>query len=121
MILGWIDWFWDRVDYFGSLCGCRGHSDPERGSTSDTRSLTIANGNANSHANAPSPATLEEVDRMYGTRKYHGPQGSFSRPGTYNYTGSPSPSPSPAIYAGGTAGSVVTTIESGVDLKEMRQ
>ncbi|KAL4810670.1 hypothetical protein BDV18DRAFT_398 [Aspergillus unguis] len=108
MILGWIDWFWDRVDYFSSLCKPE-REDVEQPSTDgDRRSLTVE-----------SPATLEDVDRIYGARTYHCPQNSFSRPGRARTNTSPG-----SIYAGSSAANstFTTTIESAnaVEFKEFK-
>ncbi|KAL4994043.1 hypothetical protein BDV10DRAFT_197824 [Aspergillus recurvatus] len=97
MILGWIDWLHDRFDDLADLLSRRHNAnrsrssltlnpaarsdrrrlnglDLELASTTDTQSDLITAVN--------SPTTLEEVDKLYGTRKYHVPKNSFSRPGT---------------------------------------
>ncbi|KAL4871482.1 hypothetical protein BDV12DRAFT_194248 [Aspergillus spectabilis] len=119
MVVAWYDWFLDRKD---DLCDClfyRGDrdrpSDLERVS-SGAYSLTAVN----------SPTTLEDVDKLYGTRKYHVPKNSFSVPvrGRASTIGGSTIAPStiaPSTIAG-TASTVTTVVTGGhgIELKELR-
>ncbi|KAL2871178.1 uncharacterized protein BJX67DRAFT_377781 [Aspergillus lucknowensis] len=97
MVRAWIDWAKDKKDAVAALLrgdGRRGRrstrqSDLERVSSDDDG----GGGDDNVHSlrtvsiSSPTPTTtmtgttLEDVDRLYGTRKYHAPQLSFSAPG----------------------------------------
>ncbi|KAL6236252.1 hypothetical protein BDW75DRAFT_117297 [Aspergillus navahoensis] len=97
MILGWRDWFHDRFDDLVDLLPKR--HDANRNCS--TLALNHATGSDHRRFNGldlelasttdtqfdliravDSPTTLEEVDKLYGTRSYHVPKNSFSRPGT---------------------------------------
>ncbi|KAL4922635.1 hypothetical protein BDW62DRAFT_435 [Aspergillus aurantiobrunneus] len=111
MALGWLDWAYDRKDDLVSLIRRDRRdrpSDLERVS-SDAQLTTAVN----------SPATLDEVDRLYGTRKYHVPQGSFSRPGRTSTMNTFDTSTGTTI-TGSTMGSTVTTVEGGFDLTALK-
>ncbi|KAL4821920.1 hypothetical protein BDW67DRAFT_189797 [Aspergillus spinulosporus] len=100
MILGWIDWFYNRFDALAGLLPGRDHANhsstvtlnPSAGAASDRRhgnefNLELASASTNdTHSDGAtavnSPTTLEEVDKLYGSRTYHVPKNSFSRPGT---------------------------------------
>ncbi|KAL3428740.1 hypothetical protein BDV09DRAFT_190704 [Aspergillus tetrazonus] len=100
MILGWIDWFHYRFDALADLLPGRDHTNrsssitlnPSAGAGSDPRQgngldLELASASTNdTHSDGvtvvESPTTLEEVDKLYGSRTYHVPKNSFSRPGT---------------------------------------
>ncbi|OJJ60236.1 hypothetical protein ASPSYDRAFT_57674 [Aspergillus sydowii CBS 593.65] len=119
MILGWYDWLYDRKDNISALLSGEYHR--ER-----ARDLERVASTAYSHSptDVTSPTTLEEVDRMYGTRAYHGPQNSFSRPGAGPGTGTAT---GPGTTARGrastfTGSTVTTTISSSntFDLKEFK-
>lgn len=112
MILGWYDWLYDRKDNISALL--RGEYHRER-----ARDLERVASTAYSHspADVTRPTTLEEVDALYGSRAYHGPQNSFSRPGTGPVPGGRLP---PASTM--TGSTVTTTISSSntFDLKEFK-
>lgn len=119
MILGWYDWLYDRKDNISALLSGEYHR--ER-----ARDLERVASTAYSHSptDVTSPTTLEEVDRMYGTRAYHGPQNSFSRPGAGPGTGTAT---GPGTTGRGrastfTGSTVTTTISSSntFDLKEFK-
>ncbi|KAL4744475.1 hypothetical protein BDW72DRAFT_212594 [Aspergillus terricola var. indicus] len=100
MILGWIDWFHGQFDALADLLPGRDHTNssstvtltPGAGAGSDCRrgnglDLELASASSNdTHSDGvtavDSPTTLEEVDKLYGSRIYHVPKNSFSRPGT---------------------------------------
>jgi hypothetical protein len=100
MILGWKDWFHYRFDALADLLPGRDHTNrsssialnPSAGAGSDPRQgngldLELASASTNdTHSDGvtvvESPTTLEEVDKLYGSRTYHVPKNSFSRPGT---------------------------------------
>lgn len=122
MVLGWYDWLYDRKDNLSALL--RGEYRRER-----SRDLERVASTAYSPSNLSSPQTLEEVDRLYGTRAYHGPQNSFSRPGPGPGPGSgtvtvtaPSPARAPTRTSTVTGSTVTTTISSSntFDLKEFK-
>ncbi|KAL5044800.1 hypothetical protein BDW71DRAFT_215445 [Aspergillus fruticulosus] len=99
MILGWMDWFHDRFDALADLLPGRDHTNCNSSSISrnpgagpDRRrynglDLELASASTNdTHSDdvtaVDSPTTLQDVDKLYGTRTYHIPKNSFSRPGT---------------------------------------
>ncbi|KAL4793033.1 hypothetical protein BDV19DRAFT_380353 [Aspergillus venezuelensis] len=76
MLLGWLDIYYDITDFISdAFHGRRSHSRP-----SDLERIA-STAHSEPVSTLTSPTTLEDVDKLYGTRKYHVPQGSFSRPG----------------------------------------
>lgn len=121
MILGWYDWLYDRKDNISALLSGEYHRERARDLE---RVASTAYSHSPTDMAVTSPTTLEEVDRMYGTRAYHGPQNSFSRPGAGPGTGTAT---GPGTTARGrastfTGSTVTTTISSSntFDLKEFK-
>ncbi|KAL4937819.1 hypothetical protein BDV06DRAFT_215606 [Aspergillus oleicola] len=128
MILGWLDIYYDITDYISDLYHGR------RSRPSDLERIASDIHSEPTTTTVTSPTTLEDVDRLYGTRKYHVPQGSFSRPGrARTASGSAKGSvgtfaPSSLTFTPSTVGTstMTTTIEGNAkeveeyDLKEMK-
>lgn len=115
MILGWYDWLYDRKDNISALLSGEYHRERARDLE---RVASTAYSHSPTDMAVTSPTTLEEVDRMYGTRAYHGPQNSFSRPGA-----GPLPGTTGRGRASTFTGSTVTTTISSsntFDLKEFK-
>jgi hypothetical protein len=76
MFIAWLEWTRDRRDDF--LDFVRGT--PSRERPNDLERVS-SDADAVSLTTISSPTTLADVDQIYGTRKYHRPQNSFSAPG----------------------------------------
>ncbi|KAL4927999.1 uncharacterized protein BDV17DRAFT_298745 [Aspergillus undulatus] len=137
MLLGWLDIFNDITDYiYDTLHGRRSRERPRPPDLERIVPDLPPKATTAIHTPTPTtPKTLEDVDRLYGTRKYHVPQNSFSRPGrarTVSVAGSAKGSvstfaPSSVSFTPSTApaSTITTTIEGNAhveefDLKEMK-
>ncbi|KAL4910565.1 hypothetical protein BDW74DRAFT_184444 [Aspergillus multicolor] len=127
MVLGWVDWFHDRYDALSDLIHGRprnnhvGRSitpglgtEQRRPNTLDLELVPTNDTHSDAVTAVNSPSTLEEVDKLYGTRKYHVPKHSFSRPGTVHSMLSSTFTPAGSIYVGDSSvqNTITTTIES---------
>ncbi|KAL2783113.1 hypothetical protein BJX66DRAFT_345238 [Aspergillus keveii] len=76
MVIAWLDWTRDRKDDFMDFV----RGTPSRERPNDLERVS-SDADAVSLTTISSPTTLADVDQIYGTRKYHRPQNSFSAPG----------------------------------------
>ncbi|KAL4877427.1 hypothetical protein BJY04DRAFT_222176 [Aspergillus karnatakaensis] len=139
MVIAWYDWLLDRKD---DIVDCLFYRDEDsrRERSSD---LERVSSDAYSLSAITTPTTLEDVDKLYGTRKYHVPKNSFSVPARNrdrrastiggstiapstiapSVLGASTIAPStitPSIFAG-AGGTVMTTVTAAAgDAKEVR-